>query len=373
MSADSGSILVVDDNEFNRDVLQRRLARHGYAITQATGGEEALALIATQRFDLVLLDVMMPDVSGLETLAEVRKVHSLADLPVIMVTAKSQSDDVVEALKLGANDYVTKPIDFPVLFARVQTHLRLRRLSALKDEFLRMASHDLKNPLTEVLGVASLVESLVPPGTPMPAQMHELIGSMKKSARRMQHIIEDFLDFQVLEDGQLRLESAPMTLEALGAEIVAANLTYAADKAITLTFEPATGPLPVVGDSRRLAQVVQNLVDNAIKFTPRGGRVRVCTSRDGDDALFEVRDSGPGLTPEDLAQAFRKYARLSSRPTGGEKSTGFGLPICKQLVERHEGGRIGVRNAEEGGSIFWFSLPLARAASPAAQESERGA
>ncbi len=358
MSEDTGSILVVDDNELNLDVLDRRLTKRGYEVTTATSGREALALLEERRFDLALFDVMMPEVSGLEALAEVRKAYSLADLPVIMVTAKSQSDDVVEALRLGANDYVTKPIDFPVLFARVQTHLQLRRLSALKDEFLRMASHDLKNPLTEVLGVASLIESMVPPGTPMPAQMHELVRSMKKGARRMQYIIEDFLDFQVLEEGAIRLAFTPTNLGDLAQEIVEANRTYAADKAIDLEYRPAVRVAMIMADARRLAQVVQNLVDNAIKFTPRGGRVRVGVVFDGDAAILEVQDSGPGLTPEDHAKVFRKYARLSPQPTGGEKSSGLGLAICKQLVERHEGGLIGVRNAPEGGAVFWISLPL---------------
>jgi signal transduction histidine kinase len=362
MSDAAGSLLIVDDNEMNRDVLARRLARQGYDVTTAVDGREALALIEARRFDLALFDVMMPEVSGLEALEEVRRTQSLADLPIIMVTAKTQSDDIVEALRLGANDYVTKPIDFPVLLARVQTHLRLRRLSELKDEFLRMASHDLKNPLTEVLGVASLVEAMVPPGATMSEDMHDLVGSMKKSARRMQHIIEDFLDFQVAEDGAIRLDAVPTDLDALVAEIVASNQAYAADKGIALAFQPADAPGIVRADPRRLGQVVQNFVDNAIKFTPRGGRVRVCTARDGGEALLEVHDDGPGLTPEDHAKVFRKYARLSGKPTGGEKSSGLGLAIAKQLLERHEGGRIGVRNAPEGGAVFWFSLPLVAAA-----------
>src|SRR5207249_7432482 len=109
--------------------------------------------------------------------------HSLADLPVIMVTAKDASEDVIEALKLGANDYVTKPIDFPVLMARVRTHLELRRLSALKDEFMRIASHDLKNPLTEILGVAGLVEMLAKPGQPLPDKLFALVLNLKRSGR----------------------------------------------------------------------------------------------------------------------------------------------------------------------------------------------
>ncbi len=120
------SLLVVDDNELNRDMLSRRLAARGYGVRTAADGRSALELLASGRFDLVLLDVMMPGVNGLEVLGTLRRTRSVADLPVIMVTARDQSEDTVEALRLGANDYVTKPIDFPVALARIETQLSLR-------------------------------------------------------------------------------------------------------------------------------------------------------------------------------------------------------------------------------------------------------
>jgi sigma-B regulation protein RsbU (phosphoserine phosphatase) len=127
MNETSESLLVVDDNEMNRDMLSRRLSRHGYTVALAGNGRQALDLIGRQRFDLVLLDVMMPEVDGLTVLEEVRQTQSLADLPVIMATSKDSSEDVVRALELGANDYVTKPLDFPVVLARVRIQLALRR------------------------------------------------------------------------------------------------------------------------------------------------------------------------------------------------------------------------------------------------------
>lgn len=138
-----GSLLVVDDNEMNRDMLARRLQRHGYTVAVAEDGERALEMIAAQPFDLVLLDIMMPGTSGLEVLQRLREHYSVADLPVIMATAKDQSEDVVTALKLGANDYVTKPLDFPVVLARTQTQLSLRRAVA---EIQRLATQlELRN------------------------------------------------------------------------------------------------------------------------------------------------------------------------------------------------------------------------------------
>jgi adenylate cyclase len=147
MSTPRGSLLVVDDDEMNRDMLGRRLERRGYAVARAADGPRALAMIDSQRFDLVLLDIMMPGISGLEVLRILRERHAMADLPVIMATAKDQSGDVVEALKLGANDYVTKPLDFPVVLARVETQLSLKRAKqeiqqlaeqlAVRNQFIR--------------------------------------------------------------------------------------------------------------------------------------------------------------------------------------------------------------------------------------------
>src|SRR5262245_52921978 len=127
MTAEPGSILIVDDEDLNREGLARRLERHGYRVTGAKGGREAIELLGWRRFDLVLLDVMMPGMNGLEVLKFLRRVESLIQLPIIMVTAKGESEDVVEALELGANDYVTKPLDFPVVLARIRTQLALQK------------------------------------------------------------------------------------------------------------------------------------------------------------------------------------------------------------------------------------------------------
>jgi len=137
MTVSQGSLLVVDDDAMNRDMLSRRLARHGYTVAVAEDGEQALKMIEGQKFDLVLLDIMMPGVSGLQVLENLRRRNSMADLPVIMATAKDESSDIVQALKLGANDYVTKPLDFPVVLARTESQLALKRA---REEIQRLAA-----------------------------------------------------------------------------------------------------------------------------------------------------------------------------------------------------------------------------------------
>jgi two-component system, sensor histidine kinase and response regulator len=352
-----GHLLVVDDNEMNRDMLSRRLKREGYTTTIAEDGYQALEMIKQNKFDLVLLDIMMPGISGFEMLPIIRQTHSLAELPVIMATAKDQSEDIVEGLRLGANDYVTKPIDFPVLLARINIQLQLKNLSQLKDEFLRIASHDLKNPLSTILMSAHIIRDKVPPGTEMTEQFHNMMSFIVRRGEEMQRIVRDFLDFQAMEDGKLSLEVAPTNLNEIADEVIQMNTDYATSKDISLLAELDTA-LPILNiDRARLSQVTQNMVGNAIKFSPKGAVTVIRTRMDNGSAMLEVKDSGPGLSEDDLGKVFAKYSRLSNKPTGGESSSGLGLAICKQMVDLH-GGSIGVYNNQDQGATFWFSIPL---------------
>jgi two-component system, sensor histidine kinase and response regulator len=360
MTNDGMRILVVDDNEHNRDMLSRRLKRQGYEVETASGGREALDRIEAEQFALVLLDVMMPDVSGLDVLRQIRESHSIEELPVIMATAKGESHDIIEALDLRANDYVVKPIDFPVLLARMRTQLSLRRMAELKDDFLRIASHDLKGPLHAILSAASLIAMEVRPGQAMSDEMYEFVELIRNRTRQMWGIIEDFLDFQAFDDGQIQLHPGPAEINDLVKTVVARNRSYAESKEIGLSEELAE-PAPIMEvDAGRLEQVIENFVSNAIKFSFAGSATTVRTRTGDDGSVFvEVEDQGPGLKPEDEARLFMKYARLSNQPTGGEVSTGLGLAICKRLIELHD-GEIGARNNAGEGSTFWFRLPAKR-------------
>ena len=353
---ENGLLLVVDDDPMNRDMLTRRLMRRGYRALAAPDGPTALRMLEEQPFDMVLLDVMMPGMSGLEVLKIVRQRLSVAELPVIMATAQDQSGDVVEAFRLGASDYVTKPLDFNVVVARVQVHLRLKHLADLKDEFLRIASHDLKNPLTLVRGGAATLRALLKPGMTLTPELYDLLERVEHNARVMQQIIEDFLEFRALEDGQLQLLRVPIDLNALAQQVVSNQVDYANSKGIRLRADLASLPV-VLADSARLRQVVENLVGNAVKFGFVGTEIVVQTACDARTVSLNVRDSGPGLTPDDLNKLFTKYARLSNKPTGGEKSSGLGLAIAKQMVDLH-GGELGAYNNPDVGATFWLRLPL---------------
>jgi two-component system, sensor histidine kinase and response regulator len=227
----------------------------------------------------------------------------------------------------------------------------------MKDEFLRIASHDLKNPLSTILMSAHIARDRVPPGATMPENVHNMLTFIVRRGEEMQRIIRDFLDFNALEDGNLSLDLAPTNLNDAVRNVVEVNLDYANQKQIEL-FAELDPELPRLNaDEARVTQVMTNLVGNAIKFCSAGERIMVRTRTDNGSAVLEVCDEGPGLTEDDLGKIFVKYSRLSNKPTGGENSSGLGLAICKKMIELH-GGKIGVHNNTEKGATFWFTLPL---------------
>jgi len=376
-------VLVVDDEASNRELLEALLTSLGHDVDMAADGSAALAKLDPSH-DLVLLDVMMPGIDGFEVARRIRNESAVSDIPICMVTVLSGKEERLRAVEAGANDFIAKPIDKMELKVRTASLLKtkeaqdtikryqaeleaqncllqenyeqLRKLGELKDEFLRIASHDLKNPLTCILGFASIIDSQTQPGTAMTAETHGWAARITGQCRVMQKIIEDFLDFQALEDGQINLTLEAVDLNELARDVLERNTGYAAKKLITPHLDLESGSLLVNADKSRLNQVLENFVSNAIKFSPQGEQVTVCTRKTESGVLVEVRDSGPGITDEDMKKLFVKYAKLSNMPTGGEKSSGLGLAICKKVVEM-QGGNTGARNNPGGGATFWFELP----------------
>ncbi len=376
-------LLVVDDEVLNRELLETHLTTLGHDVEMAANGSEALEILDVS-FDLVLLDVMMPGINGFEVTQRIRNESSVPDIPICMVTALSDREDRLRAVEAGATDFISKPIDRTELKVRTDSLLKAKeaqdtikryqmeletrnrllqenneqlcKLGELKDEFLRMASHDLKNPLTCILGFASMIDSQTPPGTTMTAETHSWVARITTQCLVMQAIIEDFLDFHALEDGQIKLTLETVDINELVRNMFERNAAYAAKKHITLHLALEPGSLLLNADKSRLNQVLENFISNAIKFSPPGEQVIACTQKTERNVLVEVKDSGPGLTDEDMKNLFVKYAKLSNLPTGGEKSSGLGLAICKKLIEM-QGGKTGARNNPKRGATFWFELP----------------
>jgi len=351
------SLLIVDDNEMNRQLMSVQFKRAGYKTTLAEGGHEALQLIDQHPFDLVLLDIMMPGISGLEVLEKIRVKHSLISLPVIMVTADDLEQSLITALKLGANDYLTKPLNISIAMARIKTQLTLKNLAALKDEFVRFASHDLKKPLIVMLDIALELKNQCQPGMPTAADTPELIELIQRTGENMHTVIDGFLNLDSTSNATPEPNYKPIRLNEIIAKSLQSNASYAKQKGIKIEKDLAQDLPAVEADEFRLSQVLDNLIGNAMKFSPRETTTTVRTRVDNEYVYAEISDGGPGLTDEDMERLFTRYAKLSNRPTGNESSTGIGLSMSKQFIELHK-GRIGARNNQNRGATFWFGIPI---------------
>ncbi len=358
MGREHGRILVVDDSRSNNTVLDALLTHEGHEVATASDGRQGLLLLNEGDYDLLLLDVMMPGLNGFEVLERVRRDYSPLQLPVIMLTAIDDPSALVRAFELGANDYVTKPIDHDVVMARVNTQLHLRALTRLKDSFLGIASHDLKKPVMLIRDIAETLSEDLVEGKPLEAADLEALQLVVRSSHYMSGIIQGFLDMQALEEGRLRLSREPFDLNAMLRRQMEGSLHAAERKGIALRCELQEVLPPLNGDDQRIAQVVDNLVGNAIKFCRPGDAIVVRSGIEGGHLRVAVCDSGPGVPEHERQRLFTRFARLSPKPTGGELSTGFGLSVCRQLVEMHH-GRIGADDNPDGqGICFWFELPL---------------
>jgi len=365
MQSDRPLILAVDDERSNLALLER-LLQSRYRIITAPNGFQALDLLAENAVDLVLLDIMMPQMTGLQTLEKIRANPQTTKTPVILISALSDSEDISRGLELGANDYLAKPIDIDVALARVKTQVTLKQhqderesliaelqaAQELKDRFLQIASHDLKGPLMNM----RMVMSLLKPSMGDIADGETILGLANQSLDLMHSLIKDFLDTAAMQNGALELRLDNLPLESFISKVVAEHEQNAERKNIGLEVRNIEGT--VRADVKRFHQVVGNLVSNAIKYSPSDTTVRLWTECDDSTVSIFIADEGPGIPAAEQGKLFTQFGKLSPRPTGNESSTGLGLWIVKQLVNL-QGGEVGLISPPEGGSTFWVRMPLA--------------
>ncbi len=360
ITAHQARLLVVDDIDVNRKLISSQLGRHGYEIILAENGPAALKIIEEQELDLVLLDIRMPGMDGLEVLRRLRKTHSELNLPVIMVTAEAVAEITVEALQLGANDYLVKPIDVGIAVARIETQLNLAHMAAIKDDIVRFASHDLKKPLIVMLDIAQVMRENLQPGQTVREEDLELLDMLLQTGHNMQGLINGFLDQEVLRQNQERENYQPLDINKIALSSVTSNTGYAKRKEIALKHDFKPDIPMVTANEFRLLQILDNLIGNALKFCSEGSTVEVSTGVRDNEVFVKITDNGPGLSENDFPKLFIKHAKLSNQPTGGETSSGVGLALCKQLVKLDK-GNIGARNNSGAGATFWISLPINQA------------
>jgi signal transduction histidine kinase len=375
MNNDLERVLLVDDDPRNVRLLEGIFRADGYQVAKAHGGQEALQLVSEEMPDLILLDVMMPQMSGHEVCERLKADPRTRPIPVIMVTALNSLEDKVQGLDIGADDFVSKPVNRLELLAKARSLLRgkalhdellrakaeleekneeLLQLERLKDSLTQMIVHDLKNPLTAIMGNLEL--ALSHSSTDEAAGARRLSRALD-SSRSMMRMILDLLDIGRLEENRLPLHLESLDIAQLLQECASEVDGLVKARGVKLVREPS-GTLPSVAADRGLvSRIVANVLSNAIKHTPEGGQITLGASADGENVVISVRDTGEGIPAEFHSMIFEKFSRPELRKHGLATDRGLGLAFCKLAAEAH-GGRILLESAPGEGSLFRISLPL---------------
>jgi signal transduction histidine kinase len=380
-------ILVADDVPANVELLFDQLHTLGYRTVSAEDGPSAVAACASHRPDLCILDVSMPAgplgvddrSTGFEVCRRIKRDPRTARIPVIFVTALSDTTDRVKAIEAGGDDFLTKPHNRLILGARVrsllklkgatdaleQSYRKLRELEKVRDDLMKMIVHDLKTPLTSVLATLEMV--LDGDFGEVSERQRKMLADAEAKSEDLLALIEDLLEVARIEEGMIALQPTPIAPAALLTEIVHEWEVRFRQEGARAAVD-VTDDAPVVdADKALLKRVLSNLVQNAITHTPYPVTLNLSARKEGDGVLFTIADDGPGIPPEYHEVIFRKFQQVKAPNVPRVRSSGLGLAFCKLVADAH-GGRIWVQSSEGKGSAFHLALPPEppRVAAPAA-------
>ncbi len=360
VAVEPACVLVVDDQAVNIQIVGAVLGRLGHEIIPATDGATALRRVALRPPDLILLDFMMPGMDGCEVCRQLKASPEWREIPVIFLSAADDKDLIVRALEAGGVDYITKPFNQAELVSRVRTQLelkaardRLHQLVEDKDELLGILAHDLINYLVGMNMSAALLSRQT--DRLNDERLTQLAENILRTSGQSLTFVKDFLANSRADHG---FKLKPITVNLTDFAIATTQLfdSVARQKSIQIQTNFPSETVNALADFSALERVLDNLLSNAIKFSPSGRNIFVSVSSLNNRAVFVVRDEGPGFTAEDKTRMFRRYGRLSARPTGGEQSTGLGLSIVRKLV-LGMGGELDCDSVPGNGATFTVRLP----------------
>ncbi len=357
-----GNIQLVDDNPENLSVLASILTNQGCDIRTAINGTLAVKSIRKNPPDLILLDIVMPGMSGYEVCEQLKADEGTRDIPVIFLSALDDVLDKVKAFSAGGVDYITKPFQAEEVLARVKAHVTIRRqqqqlqaLNASKDTFFSIIAHDLRNPFSSFLSYVDLMEQSV--DTWDKDRIIKLTAMLRTSAEHLSALLDNLLTWSRAQRGLIEYHPGRCDLSVTAARNIAIFTPNAEQKQIDVSHSIPEQTI-VHADVAMLDTVMRNLLSNALKFTPVGGTVEVSVRHDRQCVEVSVSDTGTGIAAEHIPKLFRIDARYKRLGTAREKGTGLGLCLCREFMERH-GGSLRVASEVGKGSTFSFTLPAA--------------
>lgn len=368
MSPECQTILIIDDDLDNIRVVVEHLKAAGYEPAVAKNGSAGLNRAELLAPDLILLDVLMPEMDGFTACRYLKAAPKTKGIPVIFMTALDSPEDRIKGFECGAVDYIPKPLHHQEMLQRIQTHLKLRQqslelerakilaetASRAKSDFLANMSHELRTPLNAILGFSGMIEN----GPGIPARSREQAGIIRQSGEHLLALIDQLLEMAKIENGRLDLQETDFDLCPLLHHLEEVFSLKAGARNLKLIFDTgADVPSRIRADGNRLRQVLMNLLDNAVKFTESGEihlRVAGKAEEEGDRLFFQVSDTGPGIGAQDMAALFSPFSQAEA----GKKAcvgSGLGLSISREII-RLMGGEISVESLPGKGTSFRFSI-----------------
>ncbi len=374
------AILVVDDQPINLKVIASVLSQE-YSLSVATSGLNALKMLEKSIPSLILLDIMMPDMDGFELCQKIKENENTKEIPIIFLTAKTDLNDIIKGFDYGAVDYITKPFSPTEMKVRVVNHLnlyhakndlketnqklllsqealktanqQLEQTNKEKDKFFSIIAHDLKSPFTGILGLSEMLRDDAPELDT--ESIIKYAGLIHSSTQQTFELLKNLLEWARMQQGRIPFDPKPFSLNNLIKAEIKGLMNVANQKNIEL-IDALSENIILTADENMIRTVLRNLIANALKFTPRKGKILIDAKVENGQTEISVADTGVGMTPETIEKLFKIETSFTKKGTENETGTGLGLMLCKEFIEKHA-GKIRVESEVGKGSTFFVLMP----------------
>lgn len=365
-------ILIVDDVVSNVLLLKILLTNEKFQVCTASNGKMCIEMAKSEHPDLILLDVMMPDLNGFDTAVILKKDPETQEIPIIFLTALNNPSDLVKGFQVGANDFLTKPFNKEELIMRVMHQIQLvaakriiirqneelKRTISNRDKMYSVIAHDLRSPMASIRMVLNLAVNVVSKDI-VGEEIFGLLDNANRESEETHDLLDNLLKWTKSQTGRLSVVYQELDLDDIVPGVVDIFRMIAEMKKIELKYIPADEKLIVHADNDMIKTIIRNFLSNAVKFTPEGKSVEVFYKREGDFARISVRDHGVGIEPDRVEAIF--HTGETTYGTGGEEGSGLGLQLCQDFA-RKNGGDARVESTLGEGSTFSFTIPLTKQA-----------
>ncbi|RLD36909.1 MAG: hypothetical protein DRI74_08060 [Bacteroidetes bacterium] len=358
-------ILIVDDSPNNQRIIGAILSDKSYQIAYASSGKEALEFVNKHIPDIILLDIMMPEMDGFEVKAKLNEDAIQKEIPVIFITALEEPENKAKGFELGGRDYLVKPINKLEVLARVRSQLliqdqnsaliiandKLRKANETRDKIFSVISHDLRTSVGNMRNVFRFMLD----GMIDPVEDRDIIFDAEITSRHTFNLLENLLYWAKSQQGNIKIHQEIVDVEDAVTDVFDQEMGSAVNKSINLTKEVEEG-LQLFVDRITLNIILRNLLINAIKFTTEGGKIHVVAKQIADGISISVKDDGMGMSHDDISRILRKTEAFSKKGTNHERGTGLGLVIVGEFLEMNK-GRMEIKSEIDHGSDFTVIFP----------------